>query len=166
MIKKIIPSALDQILPPVGTPRKVHTPIWDENQHMFITDQYVSNAGNTYYLGIRFCERFMTVLHIGLYHSWTYINEVEIYAFDGNQRKLISKTSIDTYYNEDLVRSATETMLQNYIESQYKMNRISINQNEIKSQIKELVDSSYLSLLNDPTINKKLESVIPLLENK
>ena len=30
---------LDSILPPYGNPR-VKTPIWNESQHMFITDQY------------------------------------------------------------------------------------------------------------------------------
>ena len=40
-------NLLDSILPTFGNSR-VKTPIWNESQHMFITDQYTSAAGNTY----------------------------------------------------------------------------------------------------------------------
>lgn len=154
---------LDSILPPYGTDLGVKNPIWNESQHMFITDQYTSAAGNTYYLGVRFSDRFVTILHIGLYHNWTYINEVEIYAFDGHERKLVGKTSIDQYYNEDLVRSTTEDLLKDYIEGQMKLNGSPINQEQLECQVKELVQKSYFSLLDDPNVAKRLEAVKPLL---
>ncbi len=155
-------NPLDSILPPYGTPR-VNTPIWNESQHMFITNQYTSAAGNTYYLGVRFTDRFVTILHIGLYHNWTYINEVEVYAFDEHERKLIGKTSIDQYYNEELVRSTTENLLQDYIEGQMKLNGSTVNHGQIECQVKELVQKSYFSLLKDANTAKKLEAVKPLL---
>ena len=153
---------LDSILPPYGDPR-VKTPIWNESQHMFITDQYTSAAGNTYYLGVRFTDRFVTILHIGLYHNWTYINEVEVYAFDEHERRLVGKTSIDQYYNEDLVRSTTENLLQDYIEGQMKLNGSTVNHEQLECQVKELVQKSYFSLLEDANTAKKLEAVKPLL---
>lgn len=153
---------LDSILPPYGDPR-VKTPIWNESQHMFITDQYTSAAGNTYYLGVRFTDRFVTILHIGLYHNWTYINEVEVYAFDEYERRLVGKTSIDQYYNEELVRSTTENLLQDYIEGQMKLNNCNINHEQLECQVKELVQKSYFSLLEDANTAKKLEAVKPLL---
>lgn len=155
-------NLLDSILPTYRNPR-VKTPIWDESQHMFITDQYTSAAGNTYYLGVRFSDRFVTILHIGLYHNWTYINEVEIYAFDGCERKLVGKTSIDQYYSEELVRSTTEKLLRDYLESQMRLNGSSVNQEQLTCQVKDLVDKSYLSLLNDANIAERLESVKTLL---
>jgi hypothetical protein len=153
---------LDSILPTYGNPR-VKTPIWNESRHMFITDQYTSAAGNTYYLGVRFSDRFVTILHIGLYHNWTYINEVEVYAFDGHERILIGKTSIDQYYNEELVRSTTENLLQDYIEGQMKLNGSTVNHEQLECQVKELVQKSYFSLLDDPNAAKQLEAVKPLL---
>ena len=157
---------LDSILPTYGKPR-VKTPIWNESQHMFITDQYTSPAGNTYYLGVRISDRFVTILHIGLYHNWTYINEVEVYAFDEHERTLIGKTTIDQYYNENIVRSTTEELLQNYIEGQMKINVSSIVYEQLKSQVKELVDKSYFSLLEDENTARRLEAVKPLLlQNK
>ena len=59
-------NLLDSILPTYGKPR-VKTPIWNESQHMFITDQYTSAAGNTYYLGVRFSDRFVTILQLDIH---------------------------------------------------------------------------------------------------
>ena len=155
-------NLFDSILPTYGNPR-VNNPIWNESQHMFITNQYTSAAGNTYYLGIRFTDRFVTILHIGLYHNWTYINEVEVYAFDEQERILVGKTSIDQYYDEELVRSTTENLLQDYIEGQMKLNGITINHEQIRCQVKELVQKSYFSLLKDADITKKFDAIKPLL---
>ena len=155
-------NLFDSILPTYGNPR-VKTPIWNESQHMFITDQYTSASGNTYYLGVRFTDRFVTILHIGLYHNWTYINEVEIYAFDEHERKLVGRKSIDQYYNEEQVRSTTENLLQDYIESQMKLNGSTVNHEQLECQVKELVQKSYFSLLEDANTAKKLEVVKPLL---
>ena len=155
-------NMLDKILPQYGE-RRIDTPIWNESQHMFITDQYTSNAGNTYYLGVRFSDRFVTILHIGLYHNWTYINDVEVYAFDERERKLIGKTSIDKFYDESLVRSTTEDLLLNYIEGQMRINGCATDGESLKKQVKELVDKSYLSLLDDADTPKRLEAVKPLL---
>jgi hypothetical protein len=130
---------------------------------MFITDQYTSAAGNTYYLGVRFTDRFVTILHIGLYHNWTYINEVEVYAFDEHERRLIGKTCIDQYYNEELVRSTTENLLQDYIEGQIQLNGSTVNHEQLECQVKELVQKSYFSLLEDANTAKKLEAVKSLL---
>lgn len=155
-------NLLDGILPTYGNNR-VNTPIWNESQHMFITDQYTSAAGNTYYLGVRFSDRFVTILHIGLYHSWTYINEVEVYAFDGHERVLVGKNKIDQFYDEELVRTTTEELLCNYIEGQYKLSGSQIDKNNLKSQVNKLVDKSYCSMINDPNTVKQLEAVKPLL---
>ena len=155
-------NLLDSILPVFGNPR-VKTPIWNESQHMFITDQFTSAAGNTYYLGVRFSDRFVTILHIGLYHNWTYINEVEVYAFDETERKLVGKTKIDKFYDEGLVRSTTKQLLEDYIEGQMKLNGCKIDKDQLSLQVSELVEKSYLSLIDDEKLADKLEAVKPLL---
>lgn len=161
-ISTVSNNLIDSILPPFGTPR-VKTPIWDENQHMFITDQYTSAAGNTYYLGVRVSDRFVTILHIGLYHNWTYINDIEVYAFDGENRLLIGKTTVDQFYNEDLVRESTELLLKNYLAGQMKLNGSKVDDKQLAEQAKSLVKTSYCSMLDDSNTVKRLESVKPLL---
>lgn len=158
-------NPLDSILPTFGQPLD-SAPIWNESQHMFLTDQYTSAAGNTYYKGVRFCDRFVTIIHFGIYHNWTYVNEVELYAFNGKERKLIGKTKIDNYYHEETVRATTEKLLSNYINSQYLLNGIKADQKQVDTQVKELVDKSYISLLGTPDIQQKLDAVKPLLLEK
>jgi hypothetical protein len=130
---------------------------------MFITDQHRSQSGHLYYLGVRFSDRFVTILHIGLYHNWTYINEIEIYAFDGDQRTLIAKTKLDQFYNEDLVRATTEKLLKDYLEGQIMIQGGKVDDNMLDHQVKELVDKSYMSMLNDENTVRRLEAVKPLL---
>ena len=155
-------NLFDSILPTYGNPR-VKTPIWNESQQMFITDQYTSAAGHTYYLGVRFSDRFVTILHIGLFHNWTYINEIELYAFDECERTLIAKAKLDQYYDEGLVRSTTEKLLHDYIAGQMKLNGSAVDQRQLDDQVKELVDKSYVSILDGENTIKRLESVKPLL---
>ena len=155
-------NLLDSILPTYGNPR-VKTPIWNESQHMFITDQHTSAAGNTYYLGVRFSDRFVTILHIGLFRNWTYINEVEVYAFDEQTRTLVGKKTLDTYYNEALVRATTESILKDYIHGQLKLNGGAVDVNQLDEQVKQLVDKSYVSLLEGENLVKSMEAVKPLL---
>ena len=155
-------NILDSILPTYGNPR-INAPIWNESQHMFITDQHTSAAGNTYYLGVRFSDRFVTILHIGLYHNWTYINDIEIYAFDECKRTLIGKATLDQFYNEDLVRSTTERLLKEYLEGQIRLQGGRVDCQQLEHQVKGLVDKSYVSMLNDETTIKRLDAIKPLL---
>ena len=155
-------NPLDSILPIYGNPR-VKTPIWNESQNMFITDQYTTVGGNTCYLGVRFTDRFVTILHIGLYHNWTYINDVEVYAFDGEDRKLVGKVSLDKFYDENLVRTTTENLLLDYIEGQMLLQGIKPQRDQLKEQVEQLVQKSYCSMLNDPVTAQRLEAVKPLL---
>lgn len=159
-------SILDKILPTIGTYKSIKTPIWNESQHMFITDQYTSANGNTYYLGVRVSDKFVSVLHFGLFHNWTYINDIEVYAFDGMERVLIGKTTLDTYYNEDLVRSTTEKLLTSYLESQIKLTGSVVSKEIIDAKVKDTIDKSYCSLINDKTVLNRLEAIKPLLADK
>ena len=155
-------NVLDSILPTYGNPR-TNAPIWNESQRMFITDQHTSASGNTYYLGVRFSDRFVTILHIGLFHNWTYINEIEIYAFNEKERTLIGKTTLDVYYNEELIRTTIEKMLKEYLEGQLLLNGVKVDKPQLETQVKELVDNSYMSMLDDANTINRLEAVKPLL---
>ncbi len=158
-------SLLDKILPTYGNER-INTPIWNESQHMFITDQYTSAAGNTYYIGIRFTDRFVQILHIGLFHNFTYINDIEVYVFNGTERQLVGKKTLDVYYDEDLIRSTTEKMLHDYVVGQLKLTESNCDLKQIENQVKETVKASYFSLIDTPNIHTRMESIKPLLESK
>ena len=93
-ITNITNSLFDSILPAFGN-KGNNLPVWNEGQKMFISSEYESAAGNRYYKGLRFCEQLAIVEQVGLYHTWTYIDGIEIYAFDGNKPRLIGKRQFD-----------------------------------------------------------------------
>ena len=94
LTKAINKSLFDDILPSYGTPR-INILVWDDSQKMFICDEYESENGHRYYRGIRFCDRIVILEKVGLYHSWTYIDSIELYAFNGQQIELIQKRDYD-----------------------------------------------------------------------
>ena len=161
--KAINKNLFDSILPSFGTPR-VHMPVWDDSQKMFICSQYESGNGHRYYLGIRFCDRIVIVEKVGLYHSWTYIDSIEIYAFNGQKMELIQKRDYDKVFrNEDFIRQESEQMVKNYLTGVMKTQRICALAEQIAVQAQELISGCYKSFL-DPDFNTRLTQILPKLE--
>lgn len=114
---------------------------------MFICDDYESKSGNRYYRGIRFCDRVVIVEKVGLYHNWTYIDGIELYAFDGEKPKLIQKRDYDKVFREEeFIRAESEAMVRDYISGMLKANGNSVPAKEIENQAKELIDGCYTEL--------------------
>ena len=114
LTKAINKNLFDSILPSFGNPR-VHIPVWDDSQKMFICDEFESNGGHRYYRGIRFCDRIVIMEKVGLYHSWTYIDSIELYAFNGQKMELIQKRDYDKVFrSEGFIRQESEQMVKDY----------------------------------------------------
>ena len=152
LTKAINKSLFDSILPTYGTPR-VNIPTWDDSQKMFICSQYESANGHRYYLGIRFCDRIVIVEKVGLYHSWTYIDGIELYAFNGQKMELIQKRDYDKVFrNEDFIRQESEQMVKDYLTG-------------VMKTLSELINGCYKSFL-DPDFNTRLTQILPQLEQR
>ncbi len=163
--KALNKSFFESILPEYGHPR-VKIPTWNEGQKMFICDEYVSASGNRYYRGIRFSNNVVVVETIGLYHSWTYIDSIELYAFNGEKLELVQKEQYDKKFrNEEFVRSETERLLKAYLQGVAKLQ----NNNEALLQIEEyaqkIMDGCYKSILDDD-YNLCLTKIIPQIEHE
>ena len=136
LTKAINKNLFDSILPSFGNPR-VHIPVWDDSQKMFICDEYESGNGHRYYRGIRFCDRIVILEKVGLYHSWTYIDSIELYAFNGQ--------------------------VKDYLTGVMKTQRISVPTEQIALQAQDLISGCYKSFL-DPDFNTRLTQILPKLE--
>jgi len=165
LTKAINKSLFDSILPTYGTMR-VNTPTWDDSQKMFICSQYESGNGHRYYLGIRFCDRIVIVEKVGLYHSWTYIDGIELYAFNGQKMELIQKRDYDKVFrNEAFVRQESEQMVKDYLTGIMKTQRICTPVEQIEAQASEVINGCYKSFL-DPDFNTRLTQILPKLEQR
>ena len=163
--KAISKDLFDNILPTFGNPR-VHIPTWDNSQKMFICDEYESANGNRYYRGIRFCDRIVIVEKVGLYHNWTYIDSIELYAFNGKKLELIQKRDYDKVHrNEEFVRTESENMVKEYLLGILKSKRTSVPIEEIELQTKCLIDGCYKSFL-DSDFNTHLTQILPAIEHQ
>ena len=163
LTKAINKNLFDSILPSFGNPR-VHIPVWDDSQKMFICNEYESGNGHRYYLGIRFCDRIVIVEKVGLYHSWTYIDGIELYAFNGQKMELIQKRDYDKKFrNDDFIRQESEQMVKEYLTGVMKMQRICAPVEQVAAQAQELISGCYKSFLA-PDFNTRLTQILPKLE--
>lgn len=165
LTKAINKSLFDNILPTFGNAR-VRIPVWDDSQKMFICDEYESGNGHRYYRGIRFCDRIVILEKVGLYHSWTYIDGIELYAFNGQKLELIQKRDYDKVFrSEAFVRQESQQMVTDFLSGVMKMQRTALPVEQLTTQAKELIDGCYKSFLA-PDFNTRLTQILPQLEQK
>ncbi len=163
--KAISKSMFDNFLPAFGNPR-AHIPTWDNGQKMFLCDEHESSSGNRYYRGIRFCDRMAIVEKVGLFHSFTYIDSIELYAFNGEKPELIQKRDYTKVYrNEEFIRTESEDMVKDYLSAIVKMQHMTVSEEETENQAKSLVERSYKSFL-DSDYDIRLTRILPLIEQK
>ena len=158
-------NVFDSILPTIGNSR-VKLPIWNEGDKMFLSSEYESASGHRYYQGLRFTDRVAVVETFGHYHTWKYIDCIDVYAFDGNNKVLIGTRKFDkTFYDQELIKKETEKILQEYFKGQMKLQHISVSEEQVKMEAKRHIEASYTSFLSD-NYNPRLQGLLPLLGTK
>lgn len=158
-------NLFNSILPTFGNPR-ANVPTWDNGQRMFICNEYESQNGNRYYRGFRFCDRIVIVEKVGLFHNWTYIDGIELYAFNGRKLELIQKKDYEKVFrNEEFIQHESQEMIKDFLSGAAKAKNASIPVEEIDAQAKSLVDDCYKSFL-DADFNISLTQILPVIENK
>ena len=165
LTKAINIDLFDKILPTFGSSR-VHIPVWDEGQKMFLCNEYESERGHRYYKGVRFCDRIVFVEKVGPYHNWTYIDSIEMYAFNGLKLELAQKRDYEKQFrNEKFIRKESETMVQNYLEGILKVQKCSIPIEQLQEHAKSIIDGCFKSFL-DKDFNARLTQILPQIEKR
>ena len=163
--KAINKNFLDSVLPTYGNTRKAKINGYDNSQKMFIIDEYESDSGHRYYRGVRFCDRIAFAETVGMYYNWTYINSLELYAFNGEKLVLVQKKDYDKVFrNESFIKADSEGMLLDYLTSQAKMAGTIISEEELQQHAHKIVEASYKSFL-DKDFEIRLTKLLPALES-
>ena len=140
---KPVNNFLDLVLPTFGN-FKENIPVYNEAQRMFISSNYTSAAGHLYYKGIRFSDRLVMIEQVGLYHNWTYIDGIELYAFNGTEKVLIAKKQYDKeFYNMDFIKNEVDQMLQSYFKSQKLLQNGNTSDETLQLQATQTINSLY-----------------------
>lgn len=148
-IQNISNSVVDSILPTFGNPAQ-KLPVWNEGQKMFIPSEYESAAGNRYYKGLRFCNKLAIVETFGFYHTWTYIDSIEIYTFDEKKPKLAGKRTFDKqFYNEEFIKQQTKEMTRDYVLGQLKIRNANLPATKVDNEVNDIVERCYTSFLSE-----------------
>ncbi len=146
---KPVNNFLDSVLPVFGNP-KDNIPVYNESQRMFISSNYVSASGHLYYKGIRFSERLVMIEQVGLYHNWTYIDGIELYTFNGQERVLIAKKQFDkVFYNMEVIKEEVENMLQNYLKGQLLIKQENATDDALRSMTVNTIATLYENKLEE-----------------
>ena len=133
---------------------------------MFISDEYQSAKGNWYYKGLRFSDRLAIVEKVGLFHSFKYIDEIEVYTFNEKSRTLIGSYKFEkTFYDKDLIQNKAKEMVSDYIISQMKLQNLPVRRDSIVSEVDKIIGATYVSLLSDD-YNINLQNLLPVLQTE
>ena len=161
-IPNITSGILDSIIPVFGQ-KRANIPVYNRAQRLFICDEHESASGNRYYKGIHFSTRLAIVENTGLYHSFTFIDGIEVYVFNGKERVLIGKKEYEkSYYDAEMIKRDAENMVMDYIKSQSKLTNTLIPEDLVEQTAKDFVDEAYADLLSE---NCNIETILPLLES-
>lgn len=154
---------LDNILPIYGNARKA-MPAYDDSQRAFICDQHESEKGHLYYKALRFSNRISIVEKVALAYNCTYLNSIEIYAFNGLKFELIQKKDFEsaTFHCEKLVKEESKRMLQAYLSSMSKIGGVEMSEEQIAEKSDILVEESYKSLLGEDS-DIRLTRILPAI---
>lgn len=158
-------SMLDSFFPKFGHQR-ADLPVWNEGDRMFISDEYESEAGNRYYKGVRFSDRLAIVEKVGLYHNWKYIDEIEMYVFNGTEKVLVNNRKFEkVFYSMALIKNEVYSMAEDYLKSQLKLNRIYSDGGNVSENARMLVDQTYASLISNNYDMGNLRRMLLLLQS-
>ena len=136
-------SFIDKILPKFGNPRE-NIPVYSDSQKMFMSSHYTSAAGNMYFKGLRFTDRMVMIEKVGLYKNFSYIDSVEVFAFDGENKILIGKIDYDkVFYNTERIKEDTKTIITNYLEDSARITGAVIDKSQAKAQAVQLLEAMY-----------------------
>jgi hypothetical protein len=95
---------------------------FNAGKNIFLSQGYTSQAGNTYYQGVRFSERIIITQQLGQGYCYTFLNGLRIFGFNGKEATLIAEKSFHCcIYDESFVKTQSENLIKEYLQSQAAM---------------------------------------------
>lgn len=150
---------INDLLPSYGN-RADSNIIWMEEMKLFKVNEYRSAAGHRYFTGLRFSDQLIVAVKYAEWHQWTYINDLEIFTFDGKTPILLDKKSFKKeFYKEDMIREQVKIMVSNALQSKAKMVGKDFNETELESQIENVVNDTYRSFLKGEYPVDRIKSI-------
>lgn len=113
---------------------------FNAGKNIFLSNGYTSQAGNTYYQGVRFSDRIIITQQLGQGYCYTFLNGIRIFGFNGKEATLIAEKSFHCcVYNESYVKSESENLIKEFLKSQAAMSGSVVENNQLDTFSQSLV---------------------------
>ncbi len=141
-------NVMTDLFPTIGTPApSSNMPVWMPSMKIFKVSEHTSEPGHRYMKGLRFSNNLAIAFSFSLWNTWTYLNEIEVYRFNGNDIELADRREYEKqFYEEDFLKNEVKEMVRGIVESSLLMNGQDSDTNALESQIEALVDGTYRPL--------------------
>lgn len=112
---KEMEDVLESVMPKFGNEKK-STFAWDNSENRILIDEYESCNGHRYFCHMGITDGLLVVEHSAIFHNWTYIDRIKVYADNGKEIKLMKERKYEkTFWKEDFVRQERNAMTQDVI---------------------------------------------------
>lgn len=117
---------------------------YNAQNHIFLTNGYTSAVGNTYYQGIRLSDRIIISYNIGEGYAYTFLNGVNVYGFNGREKRLIgSRSYYCQCFSERYAKKEAMQIVMDYMKGQAKMLGASVDAHQLEQFSERLVEDTY-----------------------
>lgn len=122
---------------------------YNEKSNIFLTNGYTSQAGNTYFQGIRLSNRLIISYNIGQGYCHSFLNGITIYGYDGKEKRLISSRSFNCrIFDEAFATAQCKEIVSEYIKAQIKLTGSSITAKQLEDFSEALIVETTQKQLN------------------
>lgn len=118
---------------------------YSNSSNMLTTSAYTSQAGNTYFRGIRLSDMILINLNIGIGYAHTFINGISIYTNlrEGKPTLIASKSYNVEYYEEEYIKSEIINLIKEKLITESKKENTLLDETELNEFVHKLVEEAY-----------------------
>lgn len=115
-------------------------------KNVFLTLGYTSAAGNMYYKAVRLSNRLVVYYELGQGYAYTFLNGIKLFCFDGPKARLIAQKSWGgcdyRIFSEQYAKEQSILMLKGFLEGQLKLQGARINEQDLASFARGMVEET------------------------
>lgn len=115
-------------------------------KNIFLSQGYISAAGNMYYKAIRISDRLVVFYELGQGYKYTFLNGIKLFAFDGQKATLIAQkywgSSNWVIFNEYFAREQSILMLKGFLEGQLKLQGAHVSDQDVMTYSRTLIEET------------------------
>lgn len=120
---------------------------YNPEKNVFLTNGYVSGAGNAYYKAVRVSDRLAVAYSIGEGYAHNFLNGITIYCWDGEKAKIIAQKFWGgcgnwIAFSERFAKEQSILMLKNFLATQTKILGKQISDQQLLSFSRELIEET------------------------